>query len=177
MKNGPLASWKLLITVTTVIVQTYSLGFSAEDALRTMLLIYTPFNPFKVPLPPKIFFKQINFRYCPDHFGKKVFGPGFLYWMLYLFKLRKLGGSLAHGRQCRRMDWAYFFMSSQDLIYTPKQAQRERESFPFFFTQCLIRELLLDVTTRLTHGRALHKIFFFFFFSLPAVSEKKENNG
>ena len=31
--------------------------------------------------------------------------------------------------------------------------------FPFFFfTECLIRELFLDVTTRLTYSRALHRI-------------------
>ena len=143
-------------------VQTHSLGFSAEDALRTTLLIYTP---FKVPLAPKIFVNQINFRYCPDHFGKKVFGPGFLYWMLYLFKVMKLSGSLAHGRQCTRMDLAYFFMSSQGLIHT-RDKHKEREKAFLFVTECLIRVLLLNVTTRLTHGKALHKIYIFFFHRL-----------
>ena len=51
----------------------------------------------------------------------------------------------------------------------PKNAETERESFAFlcffffvclffFFTECLIRVLFLDVTRRLTNGRALHRI-------------------
>ena len=163
--------WKLLITVTTVIVQTHSLGFSAEDALRTTLLLYTP---FKVPLAPKIFFKQINVRYCPDHFGKKVSGPGFLYWMLYLFKVRKLGGSLAHRRQCRRIDLAYFSMSSQGLIHTRNKHKEREKAFLFFFTECLIRVLLLGVTTRLVRGRALDKILFFFFIACSEWEKEKK---
>ena len=68
---------------------------------------------FKVPLTPKIFVAEINFRYCPDCFGEKVFGPGFSLHMLYLFKVRTLGAFLAHGRQYRRMGLVYFVTSSQ----------------------------------------------------------------
>ena len=55
-----------------------------------------------MPIIPH-FFAEVNFRYCPDYFRKKVFGPGFSLQMFYLFKKRKLGAFLARGRQYRRM--------------------------------------------------------------------------
>ena len=84
----------------------------------------------KVPLTPKIFVTEINFRYCPDYFGEKVFSSGFFLRMLYLFKEWKLGAFLAHGRQYRRMGLVYFVVSSQCFIHARnKHKQRERAFF------------------------------------------------
>ena len=51
----------------------------------------------KVPLSPKIFFAEINFRYCPVYEGENVFVLGFFLQMLYLFYVRELGTFLPHG--------------------------------------------------------------------------------
>ena len=53
----------------------------------------------KTALTARVFLTWINFRYCPDYFGKKAFGPGFFLRLGYLFKVRTLGALLAHGRQ------------------------------------------------------------------------------
>ena len=53
-------------------------------------LTYHWLDNVKVPLTPKFFFILVNFRFWPDYFGEKVFGPGFSLQMLYLFKVRKV---------------------------------------------------------------------------------------
>ena len=49
----------------------------------------------KVPLTPKIFVTEIDFRYCPDYFGEKVFSSGFFLRMLFLCGTQRILGQKA----------------------------------------------------------------------------------
>ena len=77
---------------------------------------YYFYSIIKVPLSPPNFF-HINFSYCPDYFGEKVFGARFFLRMLYLLKVRKLGAFLTHERQYRGMGLVYFVTSSHGFIH------------------------------------------------------------
>ena len=44
-----------------------------------------------MPLTSIFFSAYINFGYCSDHFGERIFEPGFFLVILYIFKVRKLG--------------------------------------------------------------------------------------
>ena len=55
--------------------------------------------------------------------------------MLYLFKVRKLGPFLAHGRQYRRVGLIYFLMSSQCFIHMQDKVDIYSFLFQFFMFQ------------------------------------------
>ena len=98
--------------------------FNVWNQLREHLCRMFP--GLKVPLAPKCFFAWINFRFCPVYCSEKLFGPGFFIQKLYPFKVRKLGISLVHGRQYRRMGLVYFVTSSQDFMRSRKSTNSKR---------------------------------------------------
>ena len=57
--------------------------------------------------------------------------------MSHLFKVKKLGAFLAHGRQYRRMGLVYIVTSSQCVIHTlnkhkEREKEKEKDSFLFY---------------------------------------------
>ena len=63
-----------------------------------------------------------------------------------------VGAFLAHGRQYRRMGLVYFVTSPQCFIHA--RNKRKHREIALFFTQCLIRVLFLDDTTKVTQKMA-----------------------
>ena len=126
---------------------------------------------FKVPLNPNFFFHINKLSLLPLLLWQTCFGPGFFLQMLYLFKVRKLGAFLAHGRQYRIVGLLYFVTSSQGFHHAQNK-QTERQLF--FFSGCLIRVLCLDVTTKVKEMAELCTEYPFFNNHRPELVKRRK---
>ena len=104
---------------------------------ESILMSWISNRRINVPLTFQSFFHINKLSLLPWLLWRKRFLTlNFSFRMLYPFKPRKLGTFLAHGRQSRRMGPVYFVTSSQG------------DKYLFSFTECLVRVLFLDVTTK-----------------------------
>ena len=129
---------------------------------RVTLLPGTTFlhiNGALIALRPMRLHTQINFPTALITLVIKVFGPVFFLRMLYLFKVRKLGAFLAHGREYRRMGLVYFVTSSQCLIH--KRNKHKQREIAFFFNRISEYSFIVFPCNNKSdseNGRALHRI-------------------
>ena len=101
-------------------------------------------------------------NFCPDHLGEKGFGPGFFIWMLYLFKVRKLGTILAHGQQFR--NGSTLLCDVISVFHScAKQTKTKRDAVAFFFYKMPDSCIIFGCNNKSDSesGRALHRIHFF----------------